>query len=161
MDEAIVQYVRRSLGLLIGERTAEDIKIAMGSAFPLPEEHEFTVRGRDLVSGLPKVIEMTTAHVREALTPVLVEIVRAIKQTLQATPPELVEDIMQRGIALCGGGALLAGLDELIAHETLMPVLVAREPLTCVARGTGIVLEELETLHRVLVRERKVRALRY
>jgi rod shape-determining protein MreB and related proteins len=161
MDEAITQYVRRSLGLLIGERTAEDIKIAMGSAFPLPEEHEFTVRGRDLVTGLPKVIEMTTAHVREALTPVLVEIVRAIKQTLQATPPELTEDIMQRGIALCGGGALLAGLDELIAHETLMPVLVAREPLTCVARGTGIVLEELETLHRVLVRERRVRALRY
>ena len=161
MDEAIVHYVRRHLGLLVGERTAEEIKIAMGSAFPLAEEREFTVRGRDLVTGLPKVVEMTTAHVREALTPVLVEIVRAIKQTLQGTPPELIEDVMQRGIALCGGGALVTGLDQLIAHETLMPVLVAKEPLACVARGTGIVVEEIETLHRVLVRERKVRALRY
>lgn len=161
MDDAIVQYVRRHLGLLIGERTAEDIKIAMGSAFPLPEERVFTVRGRDLVTGLPKVVEMTTAHVREALTPVLVEIARAIRSTLDATPPELLEDIMQRGIALCGGGALLAGLDQLLAHDTLMPVLVARDPLTCVARGTGAVLEEMETLRRVLVRERRVRALRY
>jgi rod shape-determining protein MreB len=161
MDEAIVQYVRRSLGLLIGERTAEEMKIAMGSAFPPPEEREFTVRGRDLVTGLPKVVEMTTAHVREALTPVLVEIVRAIKSTLDATPPELVDDLMERGIVLCGGGALVAGLDQLIAHETLMPVLVAREPLTCVVRGTGLVLEEMDTLKRVLVKERKVRALRY
>ena len=161
MDEAIVAYVRRNLGLLIGERTAEEIKIGMGSAFPPPHESEFTVRGRDLVTGLPKVVEMTTAHVREALTPVLVEIVRAIKSTLDATPPELVDDLMERGIALCGGGALLAGLDQLVAHETLMPVLVALEPLTCVVRGTGLVLEEMETLKRVLVRERKVRALRY
>jgi rod shape-determining protein MreB len=161
MDDAILQYVRRSLGLLIGERTAEDIKIAMGSAFPLAEERSFTVRGRDLVTGLPKVVEMTTAHVREALAPVLIEIVRVIKKTLDATPPELVEDVIERGIALCGGGALVAGLDQLIAHETLVPVLVARDPLTCVARGTGLVLEEMETLRRVLVQERRVRALRY
>ncbi len=161
MDEAIVQYVRRNLGLLIGERTAEEIKIAMGAAFPLPEEREFAVRGRDLVTGLPKVIEMSTGHVREALTPVLIEIVRTIKRTLDETPPELLQDVMERGIALCGGGALLAGLDQLIAHETLMPVLVAREPLTCVVRGAGRVLEEMEPLRRVLIRERRVRALRY
>ena len=161
MDAAIVQYVRRSLGLLIGERTAEEIKVGMGSAFPQEEERTFTVKGRDLVTGLPKVVEMTTAHVREALTPVLVEITRSIKRTLDQTPPELIDDVIERGITLCGGGALLAGLDQLIAHETLMPVLVAREPLTCVVRGTGIVLEELETLRRVLVRERRVRALRY
>ncbi len=161
MDEAIVQYVRRNLGLLIGERTAEEIKIAMGAAFPLPEEREFAVRGRDLVTGLPKVIEMSTGHVREALTPVLIEIVRTIKRTLDETPPELLQDVMERGIALCGGGALLAGLDQLIAHETLMPVLVAREPLTCVVRGAGRVLEEMEPLRRVLIRERRARALRY
>ena len=161
MDAAIVQYVRRTLGLLIGERTAEDIKIGMGSAFPLAQERTFTVKGRDLLSGLPKVVEMTSAHVREALSPVLIEISRSIRQTLDQTPPELVDDIIERGIVLCGGGALLAGLDQLIAHETLMPVLVASDPLTRVVRGTGIVLEELETLKRVLVRERRVRALRY
>ena len=161
MDEAIVQYVRRNMGLLIGERTAEDIKIAMGSAFPLTEERSFVVRGRDLVTGLPKTVEMTTDHVRNALAGVLIDIVRAIKGTLDATPPELVEDIINRGLVLCGGGALLAGLDQLIAHETLVPVRVAEDPLTCVVRGTGIVVEEIDTLNRVLLRSRRVRALRY
>ena len=132
MDDAIVQYVRRT----------------------------FNVRGRDLVTGLPKVVEMSTAHVREALTEVLVEIVGSIRSTLEATPPELVQDIHERGVVLCGGGALLGGLDQLIAHETLIPVVVAEEPLTCVARGTGIVLDELETLSRVLVKPRRMRALR-
>jgi rod shape-determining protein MreB len=161
MDDAIVQYVRRNMGLLIGERTAEDIKIAMGSAFPIPEERSFLVRGRDLVSGLPKTVEMTTAHVREAISGVLVDIVRAVRSTLDATPSELVDDIMQRGIVVCGGGALLAGLDQLFAHETLMPVRIAEDPLTCVVRGTGIVLEEIDTLNRVLLRTRRMRALRY
>jgi rod shape-determining protein MreB len=161
MDDAIVQYVRRTLGLLIGERTAEEMKIAMGCAFPLPEEKTFNVRGRDLLTGLPKTAEMTTAHVREALTPVLIKIVAAVKSTIDATPPELVNDLMERGIVLCGGGALVSGLDQLIAHETLMPVTVADDPLTCVVRGTGLVLEELETLSRVLVKTRRVRALRY
>ena len=160
MDEAIVQYVRRTMGLLIGERTAEDIKIAMGSAFPLPEERSFLVRGRDLITGLPKTIEMTSSHVREALAGVLVDIVRAVKSTLDATPPELVEDIMERGIVVCGGGAMLAGIDQLFAHETLMPVRIADEPLTCVVRGAGIVLEEIDTLNRVLMRPRRMRALR-
>jgi len=161
MDDAIVHYVRRNLNLLIGERTAEDIKIAMGSAFPREEEQAFTVRGRDLMTGLPKVVEMTTAHVREALAGVLVGIVGAIKRTVEATPPELVVDVMERGLILCGGGALLSGLDQLVAHETLMPVYVAADPLTCVVRGTGLVLEEMETLRRVLVRSHRARALRY
>src|SRR5581483_9496774 len=139
MDDAIVQYVRRNMGLLIGERTAEDIKIAMGSAFPVPQERSFLVRGRDLISGLPKTVEMSSGHVREALSGVLIDIVRAVKTTLDATPPELVDD-MERGIVVCGGGALLGGLDRLFAHETLMPVRIADEPLTCVVRGTGKVL---------------------
>ena len=160
MDEAIVQYVRRTMGLLIGERTAEDIKIAMGSAFPLPEERSFLVRGRDLITGLPKTVEMTTAHVREALSESLTDIVRAVKSTLDATPPELVDDILHRGLVICGGGALLAGLDRLFAHETLMPVRVAEEPLTCVVRGTGVVLEEMESLERILLKPRRMRALR-
>ncbi|HKW69801.1 MAG TPA: rod shape-determining protein [Candidatus Dormibacteraeota bacterium] len=161
MDDAIVQYVRRNMGLLIGERTAEDIKIAMGSAFPVPDERSFLVRGRDLISGLPKTVEMTSGHVREALAVVLIDIVRALRSTLDATPPELVEDIMERGIIVCGGGALLAGIDQLFAHETLMPVRIADDPLTCVVRGTGIVLEEMDSLSRVLLRTRRVRALRY
>jgi rod shape-determining protein MreB len=161
MDDAVVQYVRRTMGLLIGERTAEDIKIAMGSAFPLPEERSFVVRGRDLITGLPKTVEMSTAHVREALSPVLVDIVRAVRSTLDATPSELLEDIALRGMVLCGGGALLAGFDRLLAHETLMPVRVAADPLTCVVRGTGLVLEEIDTLNRVLLRPRRMRALRY
>jgi rod shape-determining protein MreB len=160
MDDAIAQYVRRTMGLLIGERTAEDIKIAMGSAFPIPDERSFVVRGRDLITGLPKTVEMTTAHVREALTPVLVDIVRAVRSTLDATPSELLEDIMHRGMVVCGGGALLAGFDQLLAHETLVPVRIAADPLTCVVRGTGLVLEEIDTLNRVLLRTRRVRALR-
>jgi rod shape-determining protein MreB len=160
MDDAIVQYVRRNMGLLIGERTAEDIKIAMGSAFPVAEELSFVIRGRDLVTGLPKTVEMTTAHVREALSGVLIDIVRAVRSTLDATPPELVDDIMARGLVVCGGVALLAGLDKLFAHETLMPVRIAEDPLTCVVRGTGIVLEEIDTLNRVLLRTRRVTALR-
>jgi rod shape-determining protein MreB len=160
MDDAIAQYVRRTMGLLIGERTAEDIKIAMGSAFPLAEEKSFVVRGRDLITGLPKTAEMTTAHVREALSPVLIDIVRAVRSTLDATPSELLEDVMHRGIVVCGGGALLAGLDRLVAHETLVPVRIAADPLTCVVRGTGLVLEEIDTLNRVLLRTRRVRALR-
>jgi rod shape-determining protein MreB len=103
---------------------------------------------------------MTTAHVREALSGVLVDIVRAVRSTLDTTPPELVEDIIERGMIVCGGGALLAGLDQLLAHETLMPVRVAEDPLTCVVRGTGIVLEEIDTLNRVLLRTRRARALR-
>jgi len=104
---------------------------------------------------------MTTAHVREALSGVLVHIVHAVKSTLNATPPELIDDIVERGIVVCGGGALLAGLDQLLAHETLMPIRIADEPLTCVVRGTGVVLEEIDTLNRVLQRPRRVQAVSY
>lgn len=161
MDLALMAYVRRTLGLLIGERTAEEIKIVMGSAFPLAEERTFNVRGRDLVTGLPKTVEMTTENVREALAPVLVRIIAAIRSTLEGAPTELVHDVGNRGIVLCGGGALLAGLDRLVAHETLMPALVAEDPLRCVVRGTGRVVEDLDTLGRLLIRERRARVLRY
>jgi rod shape-determining protein MreB len=160
MDDAIVHYVRRHLNLLIGDRTAEDLKIAMGSACSLATECSFNVRGRDLVTGLPKLVEMSTIQVREALKPVLAEIVRAVRSTLDLTPPELVNDVLDRGIVLCGGGALLAGMNRLVANETLMPVTVADDPLGCVARGTGIVLEEIDTLSRVPIHPRRVRALR-
>jgi rod shape-determining protein MreB len=126
----------------------------------MAHERSFLVRGRDLITGLPKTVEMTTAHVREALSSVLVDVVRAVRSTLDSTPSELIEDIIERGIVVCGGGALLSGLDQLIAHETLMPVRVAEDPLTCVVRGTGIVLEDIDTLNRVLLRTRRARALR-
>src|ERR1700730_4075557 len=118
---AIVQYVRRSMGLLIGERTAEDIKIAMGSAFPMAQERSFLVRGRDLITGLPKTVEMSTEHVREALSGVLVDIVRAVRSTLDATPPELVEDIIERGMVVCGGGAFLGRVGRVPPPATHRP----------------------------------------
>src|SRR3979411_1155850 len=151
MDQAIVQYVRRNFNLLIGDRTAEDIKIAMGSAYPMAEDKKFHVRGRDLMTGLPKTVEMTTVQVREALTETVTAIVETVKETLELTPPELITDIMDRGVILAGGGALLRGLDELLSHETMMPVYVAEDPLTTVVRGTGLVLEELSTLKRVVI----------
>jgi rod shape-determining protein MreB len=159
MDQAIVHYVRRSFNVLIGERTAEEIKMTMGSAFPLAEEQDFAVRGRDLMTGLPKTCEMNTIQVREALAESVDAIVDAVKSTLEVTPPELVTDIMDRGIILAGGGALLRGFDELLAHETLMPVYVAEDPLTCVVRGTGVVLEEFDTLRRVTTTDQRSRAL--
>ena len=143
MDEAIVQYVRRNMGLLIGERTAEDIKIVMGSAFPMPEERSFVVRGRDLVTGLPKTVEMTTAHVRDALSGVLVDIVRAVKTTLDATPPELVDDIVERGIVVSTGPFLLPadlGLtlrgEEIPAHPASLAE-VERLHIAAVLKNTG------------------------
>jgi len=160
MDEAIMQYARRHFNLLIGERTAEEIKINMGSACPVIEEKRFPVRGRDLLSGLPKVVEMTTVQVREALSEVVYQIIDAVKSTLEITPPELITDIMDRGIILCGGGALLKGLDRLMAKETGMPVYIADDPLTSVARGTGIVLDELDSLRRVLIASQKAKSLR-
>jgi rod shape-determining protein MreB len=160
MDQSIVQYVRRNFNLLIGDRTAEDIKIAMGSAYPMADDKKFHVRGRDLMTGLPKTVEMTTVQVREAMIETVQSIVDTVKETLEATPPELITDIMDRGVILAGGGALLRGLDELLAHETMMPVYVSEDPLTTVARGTGIVLEELATLKRVVITSQKAKALR-
>jgi rod shape-determining protein MreB len=160
MDTDIVSFARREYNLLMGERTAEDIKIAVGSAYPgaIGEDRTVTFRGRDLLTGLPRSVEVSGDQIREALEPSIVQIVDAIKETIEETPPELVADIMDQGIVLAGGGALLAGLDRRVAEATQMPVHVADDPLTCVVRGTGRVLEDLDTLERVLVSEQYSRA---
>ncbi|MGE5554480.1 MAG: rod shape-determining protein [Betaproteobacteria bacterium] len=156
MDEAIAQYVRRSNNLMIGERTAEEIKREIGSAYPnQDDDRSLEVRGRDLVTGLPKTIQITQREVREALSDPVNQIVDAVKQTLERTPPELAADIMDKGIVLSGGGALLRGLDQRIQDETGMPVHVADDPLTCVARGTGEALDHFDVLRRVLIPSRR------
>ncbi len=141
LDEAIISYVKKKYNLLIGERTAEDIKIRIGSAYPCQEEATMSIKGRNLMDGLPKNIEISSEEVREALEDSLAAIVDAIRSTLENTPPELSADIIDHGIMLTGGGALLRGLDQLISKETNMPVRIAEEPLDCVADGTGIRLQ--------------------
>jgi len=153
MDSDIVSYARREFNLLMGERTAEDIKIAIGSAYPLDEEVSTYFRGRDLLTGLPRSIEVTSAQIREAIEPSIESIVEAIKGTIEETPPELVADIMDQGIYLAGGGALLRGLDTRVAEATQMAVHIAEDPLTCVVRGAGKILEDLEGYERSLVME--------
>lgn len=155
LDEAIVQYVKRQYNLLIGERTAEEVKISIGSAYSKTEETKMEVTGRDLVTGLPKTIEVSSGEVREAISEPVNSIVEAIKFTLEKTPPELAADIMDRGLVLTGGGALLEGLDRRVAEETGMPVHIAENPLDCVVMGTGKALEELNMLKRVLVSTKK------
>ncbi|MBI3998073.1 MAG: rod shape-determining protein [Armatimonadetes bacterium] len=150
-DEAIIQYARRAYNLLIGERSAEEIKIAIGSAFPGREEGAVDVRGRDLVSGLPRTVRMTSAEIREAMAEPVQAVVEAVKQTLERTPPELAADIFERGIILAGGGALLRGMDRLLAEETGMPVSLTDDPLAAVVMGTGRALEEIEVLKKVLI----------
>lgn len=142
IDEAIINYVRRTYNLLIGERTAEQVKIQIGSAYPLEKELEMEVRGLDLVSRLPRSVRLTSESVREAIQEPVEQIVETVKITLETTPPELAADIMERGIVLCGGGSLLRGLDKLLSVRTEMPVYIAEDPMTCVAIGTGRVLEE-------------------
>jgi rod shape-determining protein MreB len=151
MNESIVQYARENFNLLLGERTAEDIKIKLGSAFLLTEPLTSSMRGRDLVTGLPKEVTINDSHVREALSHSVRVIVNNIKSVIEEIPPEIISDIMFRGIVLAGGGALLRGIDRLIADETKMPVTLADDPLTCVARGTGVVVEDLENLKDVLM----------
>ncbi len=153
MDSDIVQYARREFNLLMGERTAEDIKIAIGSAYPLDEEVSTYFRGRDLLTGLPRSIEVTSAQIREAIEPSIESIVEAIKQTIEETPPELIADVMDQGIYLAGGGALLRGLDTRVAEATQMAVHVAEDPLTCVVRGCGMIVEDLVKYERSLVME--------
>jgi rod shape-determining protein MreB len=143
LDEAIAAYVRRAYNLAIGDRTAERTKIEIGSAVPLEQELEVMIKGRDLVTGLPKSAVITSEEVRTAIAEPLHAIVEAVKLTLEATPPELAADAMEHGIVLAGGGALLRGLDRLIARETYMPVHIARDPLSCVVIGTGIVVEAM------------------
>ena len=140
-DEAIINYIKKKYNLLIGERTAEDIKIKIGSAYPYDGEGTVNIKGRNLMDGLPKNVDITSEEIREALADPVSQIVDTVKATLEKTPPELAADIIDRGIMLTGGGALLRGLDKLISAETKIPVLVAESPLDCVARGTGICLE--------------------
>ena len=154
MDQDIIGYGRREYNLLLGERTAEDIKIAVGSAASGDwDDQRVTLRGRDLLTGLPRSVEITAEQVREALEPSVQQIVDTVKDTIEETPPELVADIMDQGIVVAGGGALLQGLDRRISEATQMPVHVADDPLTCVARGTGKALEELDVMERTLVAE--------
>ncbi|HEX4836527.1 MAG TPA: rod shape-determining protein [bacterium] len=155
MDEAIIQHARKAYNLLIGERTAEDIKIAVGSAFPQREEQTIEVRGRDLVSGLPRTVRMTSMEIREAMAEPIAGIVEAVKMTLERMPPELAADIVDRGIVMAGGGSLLRGLDRLLAEETGMAVTLADDPLGSVVLGTGRALEEIETLKKVLITIKK------
>ena len=151
MDEAIIEYQRKTYNLMIGERTAEEIKIRIGSAYPLEEELSMDVRGRDLIAGLPKTITITSVEVREALQEPIRAIVDAAKATLEHTPPELAADLIDRGIVMAGGGSLLRGLDKLIAEETGLPVHVADDPLTAVVLGTGFTLNMSPRLRRQLV----------
>ncbi|WPD20325.1 rod shape-determining protein [Thermaerobacter composti] len=156
MDEAIVNYVKRNYNLLIGERTAEEVKIAIGSAYPMDDEGSVEIRGRDLVTGLPKTIEVTAAEIREALSETVAAIVDAIKVTLERTPPELASDIMDRGIVMTGGGSLLRGLDRRVAEETGMPVHIAEDPLLSVALGAGKYLDVIDNVQRSLATSRRL-----
>jgi rod shape-determining protein MreB len=151
MDASIINYLKRTYNLMIGERTAEEIKIRIGSSYPLEEELTMDVRGRDLVAGLPKMINVTSEEIREALCEPIAQIVEATRITLERTPPELSADLIEKGVILAGGGALLRGLDKLISEETGLPVHVADDPLTAVALGTGKVLSELRYLKRLTV----------
>lgn len=151
-DDAIIQYIKKECNLMTGERTAEKIKLEIGSAFEMAEEFNMEVRGRDLITGLPKNIFITSQEIRRALDEPLTSIIDAIKNTLEQTPPELSADIMERGIMLTGGGALLRGLDRLIELETGMPVNIAQTPLDCVVLGTGKVLDEIDILKKVLIK---------
>lgn len=151
IDEAVVSYMRLKYSLLLGEATAEEIKIHLGSAYPQEKIRQQIIRGRDLETGLPKSLKIGSEEVREAIAPVIRQIVDQISEVIEETPPELVSDIVARGITLCGGGSQLAGLDKLIAEETKMPVWVADDPMTAVVRGCGKVLENEELLKKVRV----------
>jgi rod shape-determining protein MreB and related proteins len=150
LDDAIIQFIKKEYSLALGERTAEEVKIALGSAWPLEEELHAEIRGRDLVTGLPKTIVTSTEEIREAIEEPVAAIVDAVKVTLDKTPPELAADIMEQGIVLTGGGALLHGLDARLSHETGMPIVIADNPLHSVAIGSGQSLEEFEALKGVL-----------
>ncbi len=150
MDDAITAYIKKNFNLMIGERTAEQTKLKIGSAVPSGEEESIHLKGRDLVSGLPKVVEVTSGHIREALTEPINEVVETVKNSLEDTPPELAADIMERGITLTGGGSLLRGLDKLLSDETGIKVQVCKDPLTAVVLGTGKALDEMDRYSSVL-----------
>jgi len=150
-DDAIVQYIKRKYSLLIGERTAEQIKIAIGNAYPFQEEKIYEVKGRDLIAGSPKTIQVNSEEIRDALADPINSVVDAVKTALERTPPELAADIVDNGIILAGGGALLANLDILIKEKTGLPVALGEDPLTCVVRGSGKVLESIDLLRQVTI----------
>jgi rod shape-determining protein MreB len=152
-DEAIANYIRRNYGMLIGEQTAENIKKTIGSAFPGSAVLEMEVKGRNLAEGIPRSFTITSNEVLEALTDPLNQIVTAVKSALEQTPPELASDIAERGMMLTGGGALLRDLDRLLLEETGLPIHIAEDPLTCVARGSGIALERMDKLSGVFSQE--------
>jgi rod shape-determining protein MreB len=151
LDESIINFVKKEYSLALGERTSEEIKVALGSAYPLEEELYAEIRGRDLVTGLPKTIVVSTEEIREAIEEPVSAIVDAVKVTLDKTPPELAADIMERGIVITGGGALLHGLDARLADETGMPIVIAKNPLHSVVIGSGQCLEEFDALKQVLI----------
>ncbi len=155
MNDSIVMYLKKNYNLLIGELTAEEIKIKIGSAFPLEKELSMEIKGRDLVAGVPKNLKLSSVQVREALVEPIERIVEAVRQSLERTPPELASDILERGIILTGGGALLRSLDKRLRQETNLPVNVAEDPLTCVVRGTGKVLENMQMFSKVLMKSRR------
>ncbi|MDD3778039.1 MAG: rod shape-determining protein [Patescibacteria group bacterium] len=150
-DNSIIEYIREEFNILIGEQLAESIKIAIGSAVPLPEPQEIEVRGRDLLTGLPKAIMVNDKQIREALMKTISKIIDNIKTILETTPPELVSDIYERGLFLSGGGAMLRGLDEAIAAAAKIPVKIVDDPLSCVARGTGLLLSDKDLLEKVVL----------
>ncbi|MDD5348609.1 MAG: rod shape-determining protein [Chthoniobacteraceae bacterium] len=158
LDEAIMQYMKRAYNLMIGERTAEEIKIKIGSAYPIENETTMEVKGRDLVAGLPKTLSITSQEVREALLEPISTIVESVRVTLERCPPELSADLVDRGLVLAGGGALLRGLDKLLSEETGLPVHVAEDPLSAVAEGTGRALQAIEFLRQVATADRTYRA---
>jgi rod shape-determining protein MreB len=157
LDEAIAGYMKRAYNLMIGERTAEEIKIKIGSAYPMEKETSMEVKGRDLVAGLPKTLTITSQEVREALLEPISTIVESVRVTLERCPPELSADLVDRGLILAGGGALLRGLDKLLQEETGLPVHVAEDPLSAVAEGTGRALSEIKFLRQVASTDRPVR----
>ncbi len=160
IDEAVIAFARREYNLLIGERMAEKTKIAAGSAYPLEEEIKVTLRGRDLLTGLPKAIEISSVELREGIAGPVSNIVAEVRAALEETPPELVADIMEYGITLAGGGSLLRGLDRRIAAETKMPVHIAEDPLSCVARGTGKMIEDFDKYRETIRRSQETRRIK-
>jgi rod shape-determining protein MreB len=152
MDEAINQYIKRKHNLLIGDQTSEQIKIKIGSAFPMEQEVEIEIRGRDLIKGIPKTIKVSSVEIRDAIQEPIEAIVEALKQSLEKTPPELASDIVDRGITMTGGGSLLRGIDALLREATNLPITVADDPLTCVVLGTGKILDNLDEFEKVVMR---------
>jgi rod shape-determining protein MreB len=156
LNQAIIQYFKKNFNLLVGEKSAEQIKCTIGSAVPLPEEITTEVKGRDLVDGIPKTIEISSVEIRDALNEAIETIIDAIKVALERTPPELASDILDRGIILTGGGALLKNIDARIRESTSLPIHIAEDPLTCVVRGCGKILDNFEQYEKVLLRPRRI-----